>query len=324
MNGVHMHGVCPPQELYINGRRSIKEAMYFAWKLMPSLMREEFDVVDCQGFPFFSCFIAKLHSLLGKSRLIITLHEVWGDYWYSYLGSMGFFGKIIEKSTLHLTDRMISVSKKTQKDLEKLVKNKESVVIPNGINLQEIEKVVPATESPDVLFAGRLIKEKNVDLLVQAIGLIKKTRPDIKCLIIGEGPERENIKSLVKDYQLVENISFYGFMEERSQLISYYKSSKVFVLPSQREGFGMVVIEANSCGMPVVTVKASLNAAVDLIRPGFNGYVAERNVEDLASKIIKSLDEKKQMAEDCIKFAKDYDWNRIIPILEKYYLETTT
>ena len=102
-------------------------------------MKEKFDVVDCQGFPFFSCFTAKIHSMTGKSRLIITLHEVWGDYWYEYLGKLGIFGKIIERTMLGLTDNLITVSYKTQKDLREIKKSERSIVIPNGIDFNHIQ-----------------------------------------------------------------------------------------------------------------------------------------------------------------------------------------
>ena len=68
-----MHGVCKPMQLYVDGRRSIKEAIYFAGKLLPKLMKEKFDVIDCQEFPYFPCFTAKVHSLLRRSKLVITL-----------------------------------------------------------------------------------------------------------------------------------------------------------------------------------------------------------------------------------------------------------
>ena len=56
-------------------------------------MKERFDIIDCQQFPYFSCFSAKFLSTLKKIPLMITWHEVWGDYWYEYLGWKGFVGK---------------------------------------------------------------------------------------------------------------------------------------------------------------------------------------------------------------------------------------
>ncbi|AEG17950.1 glycosyltransferase family 4 protein [Methanobacterium paludis] len=316
--GIHLHGVCKPIELYSNGKRSIKEAIYFALKLFSPLMKERFDVVECQGFPFFPCFTAKIHAILGRSTLFITLHEVWGDYWYEYLGKLGIFGKIVEKLTLYLTDRIITVSEKTNRDLQ-AIRLLDGNVIPNGINLKEINFIKKSDKKSDVIFVGRLIKEKNVDLLVKAIDLVRKELPEIKCLIVGDGPERENLEKMVLDRNLSTNIEFTGFLGNHDDLISYMKSSKVFVLPSTREGFGIVVLEANACELPVVVVKHKMNAACDLINNGKNGFVVEPSDKDMAAKIIRGIKDKEKMKPHCVDFASQYDWDDIVGLLEKHY-----
>ncbi|MBI5680680.1 MAG: glycosyltransferase family 4 protein [Methanobacterium sp.] len=319
MDGIHLHGVCGPMELYNDGKRSIKEAIYFALKLFLKLMKEDFDVVDCQGFPFFSCFTAKFHSLMGKSNLIITLHEVWNDYWYEYLGKAGVFGKIIEKLMVNLTDKIITVSTKTKRDLKKIKKFEEAVVIPNGIDFEYISKITSSTEKSDVVYAGRLIKEKNVDILIKAIQLTIEKIPDIKCFIIGDGPERIELEKLVKELSLQNNVVFKGFVEDYESLISYIKSSKVFVLPSTREGFGIVVIEANACGLPVIVINHKMNAAFDLIENDVNGFISDLSKEDIADKIIRGINIKEKIQDNCIETAKKYDWNLIIDNIESFY-----
>jgi glycosyltransferase involved in cell wall biosynthesis len=320
--GIHLHGIGKPHELYSKNRRSIKEALLFAVKLWPHLRKEKFDVVDCQGFPFFSCFTAKLHSIMGKSNLVITLHEVWGDYWYQYLGKVGFLGKVVESFMFRLTNRIITVSNKTQRDLLKIRKIPDAMVIPNGINFKEIENINPHREKKHVLFAGRLIKEKRVDLLIQSLSGVKDKIEDLNSLIIGEGPEEYQLKKLAEHLELSENITFLRFLPNHPDLISHIKSSEVFVLPSEREGFGIVVLEANACGVPVVTVKSPLNAAVDLIDDGKNGFVSEANEDDLKDNITKTISMNGKMKDHCIEFAKKYDWDVIIPMLEKYYQES--
>jgi len=118
--GVYLHGVCKSMKLYVDGRRSIWEAAYFALKLLPKLMKERFDVIDCQEFPYLPCFTAKVHSMTTGSALVITWLEVWGNYWYDYLGKMGLFGKTIEKFTTKLTNLNIAISNTTKRNLEKI------------------------------------------------------------------------------------------------------------------------------------------------------------------------------------------------------------
>ena len=319
MEGIKLHGVSDPIDLYSDDRRSIKEALIFSLKLLKPLFKDSYDIVDCQGFPFFSCFTAKIHSTLGRSNLIITLHEVWGDYWYTYLGKPGIFGKIVERAMLGLTNNIITVSSKTKKDLKKIKKSEESIIIPNGIDFNHIKGIKPSNERSTIIFAGRLIKEKNVDVLIQSLVTVKEKIPDIICLIIGNGPELSKLEILASELQLKENIIFKDFMENYDDLIGYMKSSKVLVLPSTREGFGMVVIEANACGIPVVTVDHPMNAAVDLVIDGVNGFKTQLETDDMSDKIIKSIESQNEFHDKCIEMSSEYDWEIIVDSLEKVY-----
>lgn len=319
LEGIKLHGVMKPMELYQNDRRSIKEAIYFAWMVLFKLRAGKYDIIDCQGFPFFSCYSAKIKTVLGRSTLVITLHEVWNDYWYQYLGKAGFFGKLTEKIMVKLSKHIITVSEKTKEDLGRIKPSENAVIIPNGIDVKEIEKVSPLDKNIDVLFVGRLIKEKNADLLLKSLAEVKESQPDILCTLIGEGPERERLESLASKLNLKKNVEFTGFMEDYLQVIATMKASKVLVLPSSREGFGMVVVEANACGLPVVVVDCSMNAAKDLIDHGKNGYIAEATPESLAICIKKGIKSKKDLSGYCKEMAGKYDWDVIVKDLEKTY-----
>jgi glycosyltransferase involved in cell wall biosynthesis len=322
-DGIKFHGVSRPVSIYSGSRRSIKEAIYFALKLSRPLFREKFDVVDCQGFPFFSCFTAWFHSLLGRSRLIITLHEVWGEYWYQYLGRIGILGRIVEKLMVHLTRDLLVVSSKTYQDLQKERKI-DACIIPNGLDFERIQGLKPSSIVSDVLFAGRLIPEKGVELLIRTLPLLKKDHPHLKCLITGDGPERDNLEYLASKLELQENINFTGFIKDHEELLRIMKSSQVFVLPSRREGFGMVVLEANACGLPVVVVNHPMNAAIELVKNNENGFIVEASEKALADSIITGLNHKNDMQDACIEFAQGYDWAGIVLDLEDFYQKVTS
>lgn len=326
-NKVYLHGLCKNYPLYTQGnkkkkgRRSIKQGIIFGLACL-KLLKEDFDVIDADHMVYFHLFPAKLACLLKRKKFIITWNEVWGkDYWIKYMGKKGIFGYWIEKLASKLPDKIISVSNHTTKNLiEKLkVKPEKIITIPNGIEFNKIQKVMPAKEKSDIVFAGRLLSHKNVDLLIKAVKIIKKAKPGIKAVVIGDGPEKENLINLTKQLNLNKNIIFKGFIEKQEDVLSLIKSSKVFVLPSSREGFGIAALEAMACGIPAITINHKDNAAKDLIKQGKNGFLSEKSEQDIASNIIKALKTSSSMKQACINEAEKYDWDNLISKFEEVY-----
>jgi glycosyltransferase involved in cell wall biosynthesis len=316
--GVRFWGVCPPQPLFSDGRRSIKEAVYFALKVLPPLMKERYDILDVASFPFFPCFPAALQSGIRRSKLVITWHEIWGTYWRQYLGAKGIFGEGVERLVSCLPHKAIAVSQSTKRDLAKLT-SRDIEVIPSGVDISMIDTVQPHDQPADIVYVGRLTPEKNVALLIMAVNLIKKERANVFCRIIGDGPDKPRLQRLARDVGLEANVDFTGQLEKDAEVFSYMKSSKVLALPSLREGLGLVVIEANACGIPAVTVSYHQNAAQDLVKDGYNGFVSRLSEEDLAGKISAALDEGNDWAERCRRFAHGFDWNIIADAVEQFY-----
>lgn len=319
--GVHLHGVCDPLELYVEGKRSIRAAIRFSWSLLWSL-RGDFDVIDSQQFPYFPCFSAKLFSTLKRTPLIITWHEVWGDYWDEYLGWMAIFGKAVERLTARLPDRIIPVSERVRLDLLSMgVESERMVVVPNGVDLEKIDSVGARDPAYDLVYAGRLSAHKRVDLLIEAVGLLKEEIPQIRCAIIGDGPEMEDLGGLVRGLKVEDNVDFLGFLDTDEEVIAGVKSSRIFVLPSTREGFGISLLEANACGLPVVTVRSEMNAASDLVEDGLNGMVVDLSPEAVAGAILDLLKEEKHvgLSEPSRKVAERYDWSAVTDAMEREY-----
>jgi glycosyltransferase involved in cell wall biosynthesis len=329
--GMTLHGVCKARNLYVNGRRSISEAIIFSAKLFPELRKENFDLIDVSVFPYFSCFTVKAVSVLKKVPSAFTWHEVWDDYWYEYLGRAGLFGQLVEKAVSKLSGNNIAVSGWTKDRLEVLgVSGERITIIPNGIDLKRISgiendgKKKPAdleSKTYDIIFAGRLIKEKNVDLLIKAVALLKADFPDIRCCIVGDGPEKAALVELAKKTGVYGSVEFAGF-QEYGTLIGKIKNSKVLVLPSSREGFGMVVIEAFACGVPVVTVRAKYNAAQGLVENGVDGLVAEPDSREIAKavkEIIGKNSDYGEISKAAFRKAEKYDWNEIVEKINSVY-----
>jgi len=322
-DGIFIHGVCTYIQKYnFKGNRLIFEPIKFSYCLFKHLVKEKFDIIDCSAFPYFPAFSCKLYSIIKNTPLIITWHEVWMDYWYEYFGWKGVFGIVIEKIVSKITKNIISVSNRTRDNLIKLGINKEHIsTVYNWVDIKEIQKIKKSKEKSEIIYAGRLMKHKNIDVLIKSIYLAKKEFPDLNAVIIGKGPEKAKLKALTKSLGLEKNIRFMDFML-KEEVYGFMKSSKLFVLPSVLEGFGIIVIEANACGLPVITVKHERNASADLIRDYDNGFVCKLSEVHIAEKMIMLLKNKKlrkYMSKNSVKHVKGYDIKNAVANLESIY-----
>ncbi|MCX8206935.1 MAG: glycosyltransferase family 4 protein [Methanothrix sp.] len=310
LGDVWHHGVSPPYPLYTKNKRSVKQALLFSLGILRKL-ECGFDVIDCQEFPYLSCFSARLRS--GSASFFITWHEIWGAYWLEYLGRSGYLGMAVERAAAMLTGNNIAVSEMTGRELMKL--GAESTVVPNGIDFKHIHSIMPADSEHDLVFAGRLISHKNLHMLLEAIALLS----DVNLLIIGEGPEAPRLHALARSLGVDDRVSFSGFLEYE-ETIALIKSSRAFVLPSTREGFGIAALEAMACGVPVVTVRHRMNAACDLLTPE-TGVIAEPSPGSLADAIRAALDLSGTAGQKCRELARRYDWDVICEDIERVYAE---
>ena len=193
-------------------------------------------------------------------------------------------------------------------------------IISNGIDFADIAQIEGNMEQNDIVYAGRLIREKCVDILLEAISIVSNYRKNVKCVIIGEGPEKNRLVRLAYDLGITNNVTFKDFIPDYKQLIAHIKTSRVLALPSLSEGFGIIAIEANACGVPVVTSSQPSNAAKDLIHEGYNGFVYGVTAEELAKNLLSVLDTPKdKWISNCTDIARQYDWDAIVCDLERYY-----
>jgi glycosyltransferase involved in cell wall biosynthesis len=328
-SGVFLHGVCAPKDLYAGNRRSIRQAVYYSQRLIGPLLQlaQRVDLIDCSSVPVFPVFVSKLCSVLRRKPLVSTWHEYWGDYWRTYLNSSwtGSIAQYLERAASRLPDRVVAVSDHTKAGLANHGVPKSKIeVVHCGIDLAGIEQTPMAKDGSDVIFAGRLIREKHVDLLLRAVHLLRASIPHIQCIIIGDGPERAGLERLRDALGLSSNVRFVGFLERHQDVFGLIKASRVFVLPSEREGFGMVVPEANACGLPVVVARAKHSAASSFVREGESGLVCDLDVQQIARAISKLLGDGEtyqSMRRGALSWARQFDWDAAARRTEQIYCE---
>lgn len=325
-NGVKLHGVVPFKKLYNmeKGRRSIWQAIFFACRIFFPLLRAKFDVLDVDHQPFFPLFPTKLVALLKRKKLVATWLEVWGrKYWSEYLPKWGFFGFLLERLSVYLPDVFISISRLTTKRLHEIlnVPREKIVTVPIGIDVLEIQKFPDAPKEYDCIFMGRLLSHKHVDSLIGAIKNVSREHSNVRCLIIGNGPERPKLLQLVESLGLEQHIVMKEFVQE-NELYSFLRKSRMFVLPSTREGFGIVVVEANAAGLPAIVIDHPENASKDLIEDGVEGFVCNLDEATIADKIGLLLSNESlrlRMGKAAVENARKYDMNTIVHTVESVY-----
>ena len=290
--GVRLNGLCRSRRMYTrSGRRSIVQSLLFGIACL-KLLGRRFDVIDCCGFPFFSLFACRLVATVRRRPLVSTWHEVWGTaYWREYLGpTAGRVGALVERLAVTLPDRIICPSRRTADRVRRELGCRRPVfLLPNGVDLRLAAAVAPADRRVDVIFAGRLIADKNVDLLLRALDRLASEQRPVRALVVGDGPERHRLERLCAELDLASTVTFTGQLPRSGDVLAAMKAAKVLVLPSTREGFGMVVLEANACGLPVITVDSPGNAATELVRDGHNGWVVPPDAAALAAAVGRAV-----------------------------------
>jgi glycosyltransferase involved in cell wall biosynthesis len=314
-DGLHLHAISKLYPLYTGERRSMKEAIMFGLATF-KLLFAQFDVIDVDSMPFFPIYSARIVCWLRFKNMNATWHEVTPlDTWQSYVGKVaGLVAFTVERAAAYLPDRIIANSNLTTNRLLASGVRCPIDTVPLGVDAEYIYSAKAARIKSDVMFTGRLLSHKSADVLVKAIAIVAKDYPKIKCTIVGDGPERANIEQLVKDLDLTKNVRMLGFIDDAGDLYSLMKSSKMFVLPSTREGFGIVVIEANAAGLPVITTNHPNNNARNLITEGVNGYLADATPEAIAASIAKVLENGKSLTPRAN--VAYYDWKHIAVSVE--------
>ena len=315
--GVTIHGVMDSRELYVDGRRSIPEALSFAAHLARPLSRERFDVIDVQEFPYFPTFTSKLRSITGDATLVMTWHEIWDEYWHEYLGWKGTAGRAVERLCTVVPDVHFGVSESTCRDLEAMNVTCHSLV-PNGIELESIDAAPASGDELTAVFVGRLIPEKNPCTVARALGILREEYGvEVSGCFVGDGPERERLVEVIAEEGLEDSVAVHDYLDEQPELFGLMKAADAFVLPSEREGFSITALEALACGTPVVTADHPRNNAASLVDEPHTGSITGLDPESVAEGIHRALTG--SSPEACRRFASSYSWDEVAGEIEALY-----
>jgi glycosyltransferase involved in cell wall biosynthesis len=289
--GVKVIPVGPEMRLYTDGgRRRILPPLVFGLGVFVHLLRHgrRYDVLHTGAFPYFSLLaIAALRPFF-RYRVVVDWYEVWTrSYWNEYLGRVrGWFGWAVQRFCMRIPQRAFCLSQLHARRLREEGFRGEIQVI-GGIYDGPVDAGPVADAAPTVVFAGRHIPEKRVPALVPAVALARERVPELRLRVFGDGPERAKVLRAVADLGLNGAVDAPGFVES-GEVDEALGSALCMVLPSRREGYGLVVVEAAAKGTPSVVVADPDNAATELVEDGVNGFVAaSASPDDLSDAIVR-------------------------------------
>jgi len=287
--GVRVVAVAPRMQLYSGGRRRILPPLAFGLGVLWHLLRHgrRYDVVHTASFPYFSLLAAAVVRPFARYRVFVDWHEFWTrDYWREYLGELGgSIGWQVQRLCLRVPQRAFCFSRLVDRRLVAAGVNGEVNLL--GGQFDGTPASAPQQAEPLVVFAGRHVPEKNPVAVVHAVAKARETVPELRAAIYGDGPEWPKVLAAIAGHGLDGTVEAPGFVDEKV-IDGALAHALCLVLPSRREGYGLVVLEALSRGTPVVLVRGEDNAAAEFVEAGRNGFVvSSASADDLAAAVIQ-------------------------------------
>jgi glycosyltransferase involved in cell wall biosynthesis len=306
----------PPARLYNRGgRRSGRQALRFGLAAA-RIGITPFDVVETAAVPFAHLWPLALRCRLSGRPLVVTWYEVWGPYWKDYVGRLQApFHRLVEWLSAQLGTAAMAPSEFTTRRLSALRRTGPALLLPCGVDVARVRRAAGggSREGPPLVFAGRLLHHKRVDLLLAAVREIPGLYPGRRLLtVFGEGPERQRLMRLAAELGIEDRVEFRGHVRTNEEVWEAFGRAKLAVQPSDREGFGLFPLEAMAAGLPVVYCPSPESAVGELVRDGVDGLQVARDpvalgraVESLCADPAAIV----RLRAGARRRAEDYDWD---------------
>lgn len=292
--------------------------------------KNNIDIIHSNNFS--PALAGSILSSLFSIPHIMTVHDIFSlcgkNYWkkwgkqanVSRLNVM--LAPIFEKWMVKLKHECIhTVSNATKDDLLKFGEKRPIHIIHNSIN--ETQIVLDEVNALQFVYVGRLVFYKNLEIVIKAIGILKKIHPNVKLVLVGDGPHKKSLQDLTNKLELQSNIEFLGYTphDEKIKIIA---TSNALVFPSLCEGFGLVILEAFSQRKPVLV--SNVKPMSDIISDEKNGFVLDPYDETVwAEQLLKLIHNPNlalEMGQEGNKlfvnsFNKDLMYNKIMEMYAK-------
>jgi len=277
-------------------------------------LKDKFDILKIHSPRFVGPAALFFKIFAPKVKLFVVYHHL----------ENGFISELIDRMLISRCDYVVAVSQNTKEEIIKkysILQDKVRVIYLNGLDpkcqpLDKSKQLInryKLNNSNVLVYLGQLIPRKNVRFLLD---VIKKLPSDWKLLICGSGSERKKLETDAKLMELGDRVIFAGRISE-DEKVAHFNLADIFVCPSRKEGFGIVLIEAMACGKPVLAT--NLKVFSEIITMGENGYLEELDSEKWVNRIlnIKSHSQTKLIKKAAIK-AGQFNWKISVKELFSY------
>ena len=286
---------------------------YQAFRHYRQSLRGKFDLVidEVNTIPFFT-------PLYVTEPKVAFIHQLAREVWlYESRFPVNLLGYRLEPCYLrtYRNTPSIVVSESTWQDLNALGFRKVHVVL-DGVGVAPLAEVPSRAEKagrPTVLYIGRVVPSKRVTDVVQAVHLLRAQVPQVQLWIVGKG-EPDYIAQLqcqAEEYGLARQVRFWGRVSA-AQKLELFRSAHVVALASVREGWGLVVIEANAVGTPAVVYRVP--GLVDSVQDETTGLVCRentaQNMAEQLCRVLLDIELQERLSQQALEWSRQFTWER--------------
>ncbi len=279
------------KQFYKNQKRSTLNSIRYTLNMF-KIFKYKYDVIIVNFFPILHIPIIRLYSKITKTKMILDVAEIWDkNYWIEYLGK--FFGEIsyrYMRMSLKMADAYIINSSLTaQRAIDEGVDFKKIDIFSPIIDAELMNNILKSIKKRNkkIIYAARFIKEKRVDKFIYLIDAFHKKykKEKLNALLIGTGPEEDNINELISELNLMKIIKVRKPYYDIKDVYREIASSYITYIPSEREGLSALAIESIALNTPVLLPPETPipKEVKDMCIVEF-----EENMPELLRKILKS------------------------------------
>ena len=271
--------------------------------------------------------------------IVFTFHTLWEEYAANYIKVIPAtiarkLGRDLVKHYLKRADEIIVPTQRIADVVTRYGIERDVDILPTGIpksvytvdktRVNEFNNQLQCTfpvikDKRILLYVGRVAKEKNLEFLISVFENVQKEIPDTVLLIVGDGPDFNNLQETANNSEYKDKILFTGYCD-RNDLSYYYNLADIFVFPSVTETQGLVTVEAMMSGVPVVAIGRM--GTVDVMQGDNGGFMVEPDLDQFTDKVLLLLKDKELYAkksEEAINWSKKWSIKYLTPKLVEYY-----